>query len=396
MRFLRSTAFLACLPVAASLILSGCVTISGNTAREDGRFTIGAAQQRLMYGYPVPYSTSHFVVNVDGRYASNTPAFPSDEVQYIYNRVVTEGTDGSARKIITFDFNGVRITQRLIPVDGAFQDVASGGWGQYYRIEYDLENTSDSARAIGLMLLLDTMIDDNDACQMDADGTRVAKETRFAGASVPGEILVYREPGNNRSLVGAVVTAKGKAVKPDEIFIGGWPAYHKARWEASATGTPYFDSAILMKWNPQSVQARQTRSVATHYGVRGSQTSQIQALTEGPGFRRETSTVYFDFAKVDLTDEGKMAIDALLTGKTVTGAFVEVYTDAVGNPEANLKLSKRRAESVQSYMTSRGIPNTVIVPKAYGESFADQTAEAATGGKREDRKAVIVIYVKDT
>jgi outer membrane protein OmpA-like peptidoglycan-associated protein len=191
------------------------------------------------------------------------------------------------------------------------------------------------------------------------------------------------------------VTAKGKAVRPDEIYIGGWPAYHKTVWNAAASGSPYFDSAILMKWKEKPLAPSQTRSLATHYGVRGSQTSKIQALTEGPGFRREASTVYFDFAKADLSDEGKRTIDALLEGRSVTGAFVEVYTDAVGNTESNLKLSKRRAETVRSYMTTRGISNAVIVPKAYGESFADQAADTTTGGKREDRKAVIVVYVKN-
>ena len=380
--------------LAGALLAAGCTTFSGQVAREDGRFTIGVNNHRLMYGYPVPYSTSHFVVSVDGRYASNTPAFPADAVQYIYNRVVTEGTEGSARKIITYDFSGVEITQRLIPVDGNYQDVLPGQWGQYYRIEYDIVNRTDSAHSVGLMLLLDTMIEGNDASQMDADGTRVAKETRFAGASVPGEILVYEEPGNNRALVGTVVTAKGKAVKPDEIYIGGWPAYHKTVWDATATGSPYFDSAILMKWKPETLAPMQKRYLATHYGVRGSETSKIQALTEGPGFRREASTVYFDFAKAELSAEGKQAIDALLAGKEITGAFVEVYTDAVGNPEANLKLSKRRAESVQTYMTTRGVSNAVIIPKAYGESFADQSADTTTGGKREDRKAIIVVYVK--
>jgi outer membrane protein OmpA-like peptidoglycan-associated protein len=380
--------------MAGALLAAGCTSFTGQTPHEDGRFTIGVNNHRLMYGYPVPYSTSHFVVAVDGQYASNTPAFPADAVKYIYNQVVTEGTEGSARKIITYDFSGVQITQRLIPVDGSFRDVAPGGWGQYYRIEYDIVNRSNAEHSVGLMLLIDTMIEGNDASQMDADGTRVAKETRFAGASVPGEILVYEEPGNTHALIGTVVTAKGKAVRPDEIYIGGWPAYHKTVWDATATGTSYFDSAILMKWNAKPLAPAQRRYLATHYGVRGSETSKIQALTEGPGFRRETSTVYFDFAKAELNEEGKRAIDGLLDGKTITGAFVEVYTDAVGNPEANLKLSKRRAESVQSYMTTRGISNAVIIPKAYGESFADQTADTTTGGKREDRKAIIVVYVK--
>jgi hypothetical protein len=41
----------------------------------DGRYTLGVEGSRLMYGYPYPNSTSHFVINAGGKMASNSPRF---------------------------------------------------------------------------------------------------------------------------------------------------------------------------------------------------------------------------------------------------------------------------------------------------------------------------------
>lgn len=388
---------LAMIAVAAA----GCATLTtggdddGTATRaegEDGRFTIGSGAKRLMYGYPVPYSTSHFVVNVDGAYASNNPRFPSS-VEYLTGTLATKGTTGSVHTEITFHFHGVDITQRLIPVDKAFKDVEVGGWGQYYRIEYDVHNTADATRSVGLALLIDTMIDDNDAAQMDADGTRVAQQASFRGGSVPGELLVYRTPGNTSDMAGVLVTNKGRAVKPDALYIGRWPYLHSVIWDIALAEGGYTDSGILVKWDVQPVAAGAGRYVATHYGL--PKPGQISALTNAAGgFERDSTNVYFDLGKADLTTDGRTAIDNLLEGHTIAGAFIEVYTDARGNEATNLALSKRRADAVTAYLKSKNVPPAVIIPKSYGESYADQSTTAREQGKQEDRRATIVIFTR--
>lgn len=380
----------------ACTVIAGCAsTMGGNyssrTPGEDGRFTLGAGSKRLMYGYPVPYSTSHFVLAVDGAYASNNPRFPTS-VEYMTGTLLGSESEGSRHNEITLSFGDVDVTQRLIPVDKEFKDVAPGGWGQYYRIEYEMVNRSDATKTVGLALLIDTMIDDNDACQMDADGARVAQQASFQGGRVPSELLVYRVPGNNSDVVGSVVTAKGKAVRPDALYIGRWPYLHSVVWDVNLADGTYTDSGILMKWDARPLGPGEKRFVATHYGL--PKAGQMTLLTNAEGFQRDTANVYFDLGKADLKDDGKSALDALVEGKAIAGAFVEVYTDARGNEAANLALSKRRAEAVTAYLKGKSIPATVIIPKSYGESFADQSDEARTQGKQEDRRATIVIFTR--
>lgn len=384
-----------------SLFLSGCATVGsgcaavvdpGTTARipgEDGRFTIGTGTKRLMYGYPIPYSTSHFVVAVDGRYASNNPRFPSS-VEYLTGTLNARGTQASAHTEITFVFNGVEITQRLIPVDAQFQDVAIGQWGQYYRIEYEINNPTDATKTVGLSLLLDTMIDDNDASQMDANGQRISRQESFHTPSIPSEVLVYRVPGNMNDLVASLVTDKGKAVKPDYLYIGRWPYLHSVVWDVNLADGTYTDSGILAKWNEQQIPARGRRYVATHYGL--PRAGQLTLLTHAEGFQRDTTNIYFDLGKADVTAAARQSIDSLVSGRNITGAFVEVYTDAVGKEDANILLSKRRAESVIQYLRSRNIPQEIIIPKSYGEAFADQSETARKAGRQADRRATIVVF----
>lgn len=373
-----------------ALVASGCSTFDlGRTAREDGRFTIGASGHRLMYGYPIPYSTSHFVVAVDGNYASNSPHFPQS-IEYLTGNLTTKGEPGSPTKEITFRFGDIDIKQRLVPVDKRLDEIAPGNWGQYYRIEYEIVNYGQTTHSVGIALLIDTMIDDNDASQMDADGTRIVKQVSFDGRRVPEEVLVYRVPGNLTETTGSLITSRARAVRPDAMAVGRWPYFHSVVWDFVTQDVDYTDSAILLRWNEQPIAPRGSRYVATYYGLRNE--ARISVLTNAENFKRDSTSVYFDLGKSNLTDAGRATIDQLVGGRTVAGAFVEVYTDAVGDASKNLALSKKRADTVREYLRSKSIPAEVIIPKSYGEAYADQSMEAREKGRQEDRRATILIF----
>ncbi|MEO5929476.1 MAG: OmpA family protein, partial [Candidatus Kapaibacterium sp.] len=234
------------------------------------------------------------------------------------------------------------------------------------------------------------MIDDNDASQMDADGTRISTQSSFIQPNVPSDVLVYRVPGNKEELTATLVTSKGKAVKPDFLYVGRWPYLHSVVWNVNLDQGGYTDSGLLLKWNETDVPAGGKKYVATHYGL--PRPGRLTLLTNSGAFQRDSATVYFDLGKHDLTPAAKLMLDTLLNGKTISGAFIEVSTDAVGNEAANMALSKRRAQSVSAYLVEKKVPETVIIPKSYGESHADQSETARKNGNQQDRKATIVIF----
>jgi len=69
---------------------------------------------------------------------------------------------------------------------------------------------------------------------------------------------------------------------------------------------------------------------------------------------------------------------------------VEGYTDSVGSDQANLKLSKERAEAVRSYLISKGVPADKIT--AVGKGKANPVASNDTPeGRANNRRVEIVV-----
>lgn len=270
----------------------------------DGRYTLGVRGQRLMYGYPYPYSTSHFVVKVDAQFASNYYGLGSGKVfydryyqypkgfwakllsifikpkpklkykrcrakkcqiEYLNDTLEMTFGDSSVTTNIRYNYEGLDIRQHLMPVDDNLSEVSLDEFGKYYSIKYEIINKSGSAKKVGLLQLFDTMIDDNDACKIDIFATpdiielkksnkNRGVEQKLTGEEVPARLLIYHdEKLLTDALTGDIHTSLGDATKPDEMFIGSWPYLHSVVWNISSSRTKvkrgYRDSAILMKWN---------------------------------------------------------------------------------------------------------------------------------------------------
>lgn len=87
----------------------------------------------------------------------------------------------------------------------------------------------------------------------------------------------------------------------------------------------------------------------------------------------EARTVYFDFDSARLTPAAMAKLDSLvdiITSSTqVDSVSIIGYADMIGSPQYNSRLSQRRAESVRSYLASKGYFNTAKTEvRALGES----------------------------
>lgn len=59
---------------------------------------------------------------------------------------------------------------------------------------------------------------------------------------------------------------------------------------------------------------------------------------------------------------------AMLTRRRITAVRLVGYTDRLGSPQANLALSRRRAETVRDYLVVRGVPPDVFTVAGRGEA----------------------------
>src|SRR5512134_1327956 len=80
--------------------------------------------------------------------------------------------------------------------------------------------------------------------------------------------------------------------------------------------------------------------------------------------------VLFDFDKATLKPEGKAKMDELASKVRDMNLEVVIaigHTDSIGADEYNQRLSVRRAESVKSYMVSKGIEPNRVYTEGKGE-----------------------------
>jgi outer membrane protein OmpA-like peptidoglycan-associated protein len=103
--------------------------------------------------------------------------------------------------------------------------------------------------------------------------------------------------------------------------------------------------------------------------------------------------VFFDFNKSDLTPQAVSIVNqaaanagpAKVTRLTVTG-----HTDTVGSDAYNMRLSRRRAESVAAQLEKDGIPSSEIEIVAKGKR--DLLVPTADGVKEPQNRRVQIVY----
>jgi outer membrane protein OmpA-like peptidoglycan-associated protein len=103
--------------------------------------------------------------------------------------------------------------------------------------------------------------------------------------------------------------------------------------------------------------------------------------------------VFFDFNKSDLTPQAVSIVNqaaanagpAKVTQLTVTG-----HTDTVGSDAYNMRLSRRRAESVAAQLEKDGIPASEIAIFAKGKR--DLLVPTADGVKEPQNRRVQIVY----
>jgi len=378
-------------------ITNTCTDVSEGP--DDGRFTIGVdvdgVSKRLMYGFPIPHSTSHFVININGNLASNSPYFEyygENKICYISGEAMTRGSSKSIAYSVKYKFKNVEIIQNMIPVDGNFRDVVPNSWGQYYRIEYVIINKDNSSVNVGLMLLIDTMIDDNDAAQMNDGQSDIFIEKEFSSPNVPDNIFVYYDINDKNSLTGLLNLNKGKAVKPDKLYIGRWPYFHSIPWDVVVQPVKYYDSAILCLWDNKEVAPFDTLYVATHYGST-SPKNKIRGLLN-VDFTEDIIEFQFPMGIKKLSRKQIKELSEFIKNKSILGAVVEGFSDAVGSSKINELVSKRRAQYVKLNLKKLGIPEDFIIVKYYGERFADQSHGAVRKGNPYDRRVLVKLFVQ--
>jgi outer membrane protein OmpA-like peptidoglycan-associated protein len=107
-------------------------------------------------------------------------------------------------------------------------------------------------------------------------------------------------------------------------------------------------------------------------------------------------TVYFDTRKATIKRVSFPLLDEValaLEDNATIQVRIEGHTDSQGADRSNLKLSKKRAQSVRSYLVGKGVDPSRMVAEGYGESVPIADNRTA-GGRAQNRRVEFVITAR--
>ncbi len=100
----------------------------------------------------------------------------------------------------------------------------------------------------------------------------------------------------------------------------------------------------------------------------------------------------FDSAELSSKDITALApVVERMTTDATEKVTIKGYTDSTGPAAYNLKLSDRRAESVATYLESKGVSADRITTEGFGETNPVASNDTAAG-RAQNRRAEVVTY----
>ncbi|MES2408551.1 MAG: OmpA family protein [Pseudomonadota bacterium] len=102
----------------------------------------------------------------------------------------------------------------------------------------------------------------------------------------------------------------------------------------------------------------------------------------------------FDFDKATLRPAGKAKLDKdaqMLNTYPDINVEIAGYTDSIGTAKYNMGLSKRRAATVQKYLKSKGIADSRMTTKGFGETHPVASNKTAAGRAQNRRVEILIL-----
>jgi outer membrane protein OmpA-like peptidoglycan-associated protein len=110
-----------------------------------------------------------------------------------------------------------------------------------------------------------------------------------------------------------------------------------------------------------------------------------------------TEKILFGYDRSDLTSSAEVNLDKLVTIlKEYPDTDIEVqgHTDSRGSDEYNMGLSERRAAAVSRYLRGKGVADSRLTTKGYGES-APVASNDSDDGRAQNRRVTFLITANE-
>jgi hypothetical protein len=280
-------------PATVSLENEFVRVVANRGPSEAGRFSIRTTggdptraesqNQPLIYGGNAP-GTSYTTVRIDGKdYLFGGPTVRRAGNGATCGTLVTEMKSEGGKLICSYRFDDIEVTQELTIVRSQYSRMLDS-----VGITYRLRNTGATAHQVGIRVVQDTMCGKNDGAVIRPSGmAEITTATWLTGDKVPEFIQAFD------SLASPVVIAQGTLrggvnTPPDKVLLADWGTLADEMWEPAIkpgqdftrAGEDEADTAAALFWNPVTLEANQSTSYVTTYGM-GNVNVKIGGLTVG-------------------------------------------------------------------------------------------------------------------
>ena len=226
----------------------------------NGQFTMGTTggdpenardnNKYLLFGHGYAY-TSETVVRINGVdyfFQGNPESWQTEGLQDVTVRTIA----------------GVEIKQILTPVDNPMT-----GRSDIVKIQYECKNTTNEPKTVGVRIMLDTMLGDNDGAPFRVGTDQVTWEKEYTGNDIPRYWLCFDYFDENlRTVTSTGTLYTNDAERPDKVQFANWPNIIGSSWNYQTSASRYmYDTAVAVYFNPTDVAANQTKAVTTYYGI---------------------------------------------------------------------------------------------------------------------------------
>lgn len=151
------------------------------------------------------------------------------------------------------------------------------------RIAYTVTNKGNSPHNVGLRIVLDAMLGENDGAPLRIGEKAIAEATQLAGGDLPEYWQAF--DSLSQPAVIAQGTLRGTGVTPpDRLQMVDWGTLADSAWDFpfptgrdfTREGEQEQDTAVALYWDPRPLGPGESRTYATLYGVGGVSLSPAQ------------------------------------------------------------------------------------------------------------------------
>lgn len=207
-----------------------------------------------------------------------------DDLDYVYGQenITKPPTDISPLENESICvINNIEVKQNLMLVTSLFTGRADTGM-----YKYTVTNNDAVPHNVGIRILIDTMLNDNDGAPFRVPGivTPITTEMEFFQPNIPEYWQAFYSLDNPEIMAQGTLMSGG-ATAPDRFVLGYWVDINGTLWDyiIDPAKSVTIDSATALWWYPAIINPGETREFITFYGL-GTMSGNAQLSITGPSY----------------------------------------------------------------------------------------------------------------